>query len=120
MEKPSVRMARWRLKVSAAMRRKSGFLGSKRGMIVSRPRRLRRPMPCPGVADSILEGRGRARLPVHMDAHGLAGRRDLADLGIAHFVQEADRFFAQLQKPASDLDDVAGEQLALVGDVLLH
>src|SRR5947199_282537 len=77
MVKPSVRMACWRLKVSAAMRRKSGFLGSKRGMIVSRHRGLRRQMLCRNIADRILEGRGLARLPVHVNDHGLAGCRDL-------------------------------------------
>jgi hypothetical protein len=43
-----------------------------------------------------------------------------AGFGIAHFVQEANGFFAELEQPAGDLDDVAGKQLALVGDVLLH
>jgi hypothetical protein len=34
-------------------------------------------------------------------------------------MQEADRLVAKLQKRAPDLHDIAGEQFALVGDVLL-
>ncbi len=45
-----------------------------------------------------------------MDASDLAARRDLATLAVAHFMQQPDRL----------LDDIAGEQFALVGDVLLR
>src|SRR5215475_12704091 len=120
MVRPSVRMACWRLKVSAAMRRKSGFLGSKRGMVVSRYRRLGRQMSCRDGADRALERHGLVGLAIEMHGRDLAGGDDLAGLGIAHFMQEADGLFAQLQQPASDLDNVAGKQLALVADVLLH
>src|SRR5262245_6022156 len=120
MEKPSVRIACCRLKVSVAMRRKSGFLGSKPGMIFSRHRRFRRQMPCCYATDRSLEWHGFVSLPVEMHGRDLAGGDDLAGFRIAHFMQEADRLFAQLQKPAPDLDDIACEQLAPVGDVLLY
>src|SRR5215510_13986064 len=89
----------------AAYRRVPSLMVSVRPslMIVSHRRRWRQ-MLCRDLADRILEGRGLARLPVHVNAHGLAGRRDLAGLGVTHLVQETDRFFSQLQKPASDLD----------------
>jgi hypothetical protein len=49
-----------------------------------------------------------------------AGRGDLAGFGVAHLVQEANGLFADLQQPAFDLDDIAGQQFPLVADVLLH
>src|SRR5207244_10159783 len=45
---------------------------------------------------------------------------NLAGFGVAHFMQEADRLVADFQEPAPDLDNIAGQQLALVGDLLLH
>jgi hypothetical protein len=55
---------------------------------------------------------------VHADEFASCG--DLAGFAVAHLVQEADRLVADFQQPAPDLDDVAGQQLALVGDGLLH
>src|SRR5437879_3921198 len=60
------------------------------------------------------------RLAIEMHGRELAGRGDFTGLGITHFVHEADGLFAQFEQPASDLDNVAGKQLALVADVLLH
>src|SRR5262249_8977682 len=37
-----------------------------------------------------------------------------------HLVQEADRLVLDLEQRAPDLDDIAREQFALVGNVLLH
>ena len=61
-----------------------------------------------------------ARLAIEMHAGELADGRDLAGLGVAHFVHEADRSVADLAQRGADFDDVAREQLALIGDVLLH
>ena len=66
-------------------------------------------------ADRVLERHRFVRLPVEVDGGDFAGRGDLAGFGVAHLVQEADRFFADFQQSAADLDDVAGEQFALVG-----
>src|SRR3954447_6265048 len=55
-----------------------------------------------------------------MHARDLAERGDLAGLGVGHVVPEANRFVADVEQTTADLDDVTGEQLALVGDVLLH
>src|SRR5438105_819620 len=107
MVKPSVRIARWRPKVSAAMRRKSGFFGSKRGMLFSRRCRLGRQMPRRNSADRVLERHGFVCLPVEMHGGDLARRGDFAGLGIAHFMQEADGPFAQFEQPACDLDNIA-------------
>src|SRR5882724_13164299 len=59
------------------------------------------------------------RMSVHVDAGGLAERCDLAGFGVAHLVPEADRLVANLEQGAPDLDDIAGQQFALVGDILL-
>src|SRR5712671_628643 len=72
------------------------------------------------VADRGLKWRRFARPPVHVNAGDLAGRGDLAGFGVAHLVRETDRFLADLKQPASHLDDIAGQEFALVADGLLH
>jgi hypothetical protein len=72
------------------------------------------------IADRGRERRRLPRLPVHVHADEFASGGDLAGFGVVHLVQEADRLVADFHKLAPDLDDVAGQQLALVGDVLLH
>ncbi|MHC2365864.1 hypothetical protein ACVIQT_000502 [Bradyrhizobium diazoefficiens] len=67
-----------------------------------------------------VNGADSSQLTVHMHARDLAERSDLAGLGVRHVVPEADRLVANLEQVAADLDDVAGQQLTLVGDVLLH
>ena len=70
---------------------------------------------CP--ADGLRKRRRLARPAVHVNADDLADGGDLAGLGVAHLVAEADRALADLEQAAFDLDDVAGEQFAPVGDV---
>jgi hypothetical protein len=73
-------------------------------------------MLCSRVTDRGRERHGFPCLPVHVDADEFASCGDLAGFGVAHLMQEADRLVADFQEPAPDLDDIAGQQLALVGD----
>src|SRR5690348_18178813 len=52
--------------------------------------------------------------PIHMHGRDLASRGNLASLGVAHLVPETDRLVADLDQRTPDLDDVAGQQFALV------
>jgi len=57
---------------------------------------------------------------IHVNAGDLADRGNLAGFCVAHFVHEADRFLANFPQHARYRDDIAGQQFALVGNVLLH
>ena len=57
---------------------------------------------------------------IHVHDSELAERHGLAALGRAHHVDIAQDLFPHLQQPAPYDHGVAGHQLALVGDVLLH
>jgi hypothetical protein len=73
-----------------------------------------------GSADGIAEGRGLARLAVEVSGGEFASGGDFAGLGVAHLVHQADRLVADLEQHTFDLDNIAGQQFALVGGVLLH
>jgi hypothetical protein len=73
-----------------------------------------------GSADGIAEGRGLARLAVEVSGGEFASGGDFAGLGVAHLVHQADRLVADLEQHTFDLDNIAGQQFALVGDALLR
>src|SRR5258706_3080191 len=66
------------------------------------------------------KGNRLAGLVVHRHAGQHASRRDLLGLRIAHLVHEARDLVPDLKERRAHGDGVAGEELALVGDVLLH
>src|SRR5258706_8665754 len=66
------------------------------------------------------KGNRLARLGVHRYAGQHANRRDFLGLRIAHFMHEARDLVPDLKERRAHGDGVAGEELALVGDVLLH
>src|SRR5690606_21742410 len=60
--------------------------------------------------------RGRIHVHPRQVAHGGEG----AALGVVHLVDEARHLLAHFEERRAHDDDIAGEQLALVSDVLLH
>ena len=70
-------------------------------------------------SDLVFEGDGFTGGIIEMHGRRLAACCRFAGLDIAHVIRETKRPRAQFEHAAADFDDVAGEQLALITDVLL-